>query len=74
MVTVKITSIGNSLGVILPKEVLAKLKVGKGDALYLTDTPYGVELGAVDPSLEAELASAEKVMRDYRDVLKKLAE
>ncbi len=44
MTTLKITTIGNSLGVILPKEVLAKLHADKGDTLYVTRTPNGIEL------------------------------
>ena len=55
MDTLKLTQIGNSVGVILPKEVLAKLKVSKGDTLYLTDTPYGIALTPYDPSFEQQL-------------------
>ncbi len=74
MISVKISSIGNSLGVILPKEVLAMLRVGKGDVLHITETPGGVQLVPHDEQFEREMQVAEGVMREYRDVLKKLAE
>jgi putative addiction module antidote len=61
---VKITTIGNSVGIVLPKEILAKLNVEKGDSLYLVDTPDGVQL----------TEAARRVMRKNRDVLRKLAE
>jgi putative addiction module antidote len=72
--TVKITAIGNSAGIILPKEVLAKLKVAKGDSLYLLDTPDGVELTPYDQNFAEEMAAAKRVMRKNRDVLRRLAE
>jgi putative addiction module antidote len=72
--TLKITAIGNSFGVILPKEVLEKLRVSKGDSLLAIETPNGVELSAYDPDVARQMEVAEQVMRKYRDVLKKLAE
>ena len=50
----KITSIGNSAGVILPKEVLEKLRVGKGDTLFLTETPMGFELSPLDEKIQRQ--------------------
>lgn len=70
----KITTVGNSVGVILPKDVLVRLRVDKGDTLYLSETPNGVELSAFDENLARQMEVAEGVMRDYRDVLRKLAE
>jgi putative addiction module antidote len=72
--TVKITAIGNSAGVILPKEVMAKLHVEKGDQLYIVETPNGIELTPYDQSFVEEMESARRVMRKHRDVLRKLAE
>ena len=69
----KITSIGNSAGVILPKEVLEKLRVEKGDTLFLTETPNGVELTAHDNEVERQMEIAEKIMRENRNLLRKLA-
>ena len=73
MATLKITQVGNSLGVILPKELLARLKVDKGDALYITDTPDGVALTAYDPKFEEQLEIGREFMREYRDTFRALA-
>lgn len=70
----KLTTIGNSTGVILPKEILARLKVERGDTLYLIETPDGLKLTPYDEEFAAEMASARRVMKKYRDVLRKLAE
>ncbi|MFB0874319.1 MULTISPECIES: AbrB/MazE/SpoVT family DNA-binding domain-containing protein [unclassified Sphingobium] len=69
----KITKIGNSAGVILPKELLAQLRVGLGDTLYATETPEGVRLTAGDPDFETKMALAEEIMREDRDILRVLA-
>ena len=71
--TLKLTNVGNSVGVILPKELLSKLRVDKGDTLYVVETPEGIELTAYRPDFAAQMDAAEKIMRDNRDVLKKLA-
>jgi putative addiction module antidote len=70
----KITAIGNSAGVILPKELLARLRVDKGDELYALETPDGIRLTTYDPELAAQMEVAERVMREDRAVLRKLAE
>ncbi len=70
----KITAIGNSAGVILPKELLARLRVEKGDALYAVEVPGGIKLTPFDPEFAAHMDVAEHVMREDRDVLRKLAE
>jgi putative addiction module antidote len=69
----KITKIGNSAGVILPKELLAQLRVGPGDTLYVTEAPDGVRLTAANPDFEAKMALAEQIMREDRDILRVLA-
>ncbi len=69
----KITAIGNSAGLILPKELLARLHVEKGDELYAVETPDGIRLTAYDPELAAQMEVAEQVMREDRTVLHKLA-
>jgi putative addiction module antidote len=71
--TVKITTIGNSVGVILPKEILAKLRVEKGDTLYLTETPDGVQMTPYTPDMAQKMDMLEDVMRENRDVLRQLA-
>jgi putative addiction module antidote len=69
----KLTQIGNSLGVILPKEVLARLKLAKGDTLHITDTPDGLALTPLDPNFEVQLAVGREFMREYRDTFRALA-
>jgi putative addiction module antidote len=69
----KVTTVGSSAGVVLPKEVLAKLRVRKGDALYVSETPDGIELSPYDPDFDQELETARAVMRRYRNALRKLA-
>jgi putative addiction module antidote len=73
MTTLKITQIGNSLGLILPKEILARLKLGKGDAVFLTDTPDGVAITPCDPETAEQLALGSEFMREYRDTFRALA-
>ncbi|KGI77343.1 AbrB/MazE/SpoVT family DNA-binding domain-containing protein [Oleiagrimonas soli] len=70
----KITSIGNSSGVILPKDLLARLRLQKGDELYAVETPDGIKLTAYDPELAAQMDVAEEVMRKRRTLLHKLAQ
>ena len=70
----KITSIGNSAGVILPKEILARLRLGKGDDIYLLETPDGIKLTTFDPTLAEQMDVAEQVMQKRRTLLHKLAQ
>lgn len=72
--TVKLTTVGNSVGVILPRELLARLRVDKGDSLYVIETPNGLELTPYRPDFAAQMDLAETIMRENRDALKKLAE
>ena len=74
MIPLKLTTIGSSTGVILPKEVLARLRVRKGDVLYLTEAPDGLRLTPYDPEFARQMAAAEEVMRENRDVLRALAD
>jgi putative addiction module antidote len=74
MSVLKVTTVGNSVGVILPRELLERLRVGKGDSLYVVETKNGIELTAYDPTFAAQVKAAERVMREDRDALKKLAE
>ena len=73
MPKLKITTIGASAGLILNKEVMAKLKVKKGDSLFLTEAPGGYRLTPYDPDFERQMNLAEEIMHDDRDVLKALS-
>ena len=69
----KITTVGNSAGVVLPKELLARLRLDKGDTLYVTELPDGIKLMPYDPEFEQQMDLAERIMREDRDLLRKLA-
>jgi putative addiction module antidote len=69
----KLTQIGNSVGVILPKEALARLKVEKGQSVFLTDTPDGYAMTPYDPALEDQLQAGRAFMSEFRDTFHQLA-
>ncbi len=71
--SVKITAVGDAVGVVLPKEILAALKVGQGDTLFLTETPDGFLLTPYNERFAKQLEAAEGFMRKYRDMLRELA-
>jgi putative addiction module antidote len=73
MYTLKLTQIGNSVGVVLPKEALAQLKLQKGDTVFLTDAPGGFRLTSFDPAFEAQMTAARAIMKRRRNVLRELA-
>lgn len=70
----KITTVGNSAGIVLPKEILERLRVEKGDTLYAVETPNGIELTPYDAEFARKLETGKRVMRKNRDLLRKLAE
>jgi putative addiction module antidote len=74
MHTLKIVQVGNSLGVVLPKEALAELRAAKGDVLYLTSAPDGMRLTPYSPKFAAQMAVAEDVVRRRRNALRVLAD
>jgi putative addiction module antidote len=71
--TLKVTKIGNSTGIILPKDMLERLHVSKGDTLYAVETANGFEITPFNSDVAQQLEAAERVMREDRDVLRKLA-
>ena len=71
--SVKLVAIGNSTGVILPKETLTRLNVKSGDILYITETPNGLQLSPFDEKFAPKMEVAGRVVRRYRDAFKKLA-
>ncbi len=72
--TVKVTTVGNSVGIVLPKELLERLRIEKGDVLHVAETPNGVELTPYEKEFAQQMEVAEGVMRKRRNVLRKLAE
>ena len=70
----KITTVGNSAGVILPKDLLARLRLEKGDELHALETPDGIRLTVYDPTLAEQMEVAEQVMRSRRTLLHTLAQ
>lgn len=73
MATLKLKAVGNSTGVILPKEVLAKLHVEQGDLLFVIETANGIELTPYDPEFAKQMDAARNVMKRRRGVLRELA-
>ena len=74
MSVLKVTNIGDSVGVILPEEILERLRVKRGDTLYAIETKNGIELTANNPALAEQMEIAERVMREDQEALRKLAE
>ncbi len=70
----KITTIGNSAGIILPRELLTRLRLEKGDELFALETPDGIRLTTYDPTMAKQMEVAEEVMRKRRTLLHKLAQ
>ena len=74
MIALKLTQIGNSVGVVLPKEALVKLGVEKGDVIYLTEASGGaMQITPYDPDVARQIALGEEIMDDYRDTFRALA-
>ena len=73
MFSLKLTQIGNSVGVILPREMLSRLKLEKGQSVFVTETPNGYALTLYDPALAEEIEAGREFMRDYRDSFHQLA-
>ena len=73
MLKVKITAVGNSMGILLPKEALSKMKAAKGDTLYLIEGPNGYTLTSYQQDFEAQMEAAEGILKRYRNTLRELA-
>lgn len=70
----KLVKMGNSAAVVVPREMLARLRVGLGDSIYLSEAPDGYRLTATNPDFEKKMALAETIMREDRDILRILAQ
>ena len=73
MIELKLTAVRNSLGVVLPKEALGRLKVAKGDTLYITESPDGYRLTPFNPEFEKQMVAARRIMKARRAALRVLA-
>ena len=73
MTVLKLTQIGNSVGVILPKELLSRLKLEKGDSVFVSETANGFTLSTYDPEFEQQMTEARRIMKNRRAVLHELA-
>ena len=73
MTALKLTQIGNSVGVILPKEILARLKLENGDMVFVTDAVHAVTLTPYDPTMDGQMKAGRELMREFRDTLHQLA-
>lgn len=73
MSALKLTQIGNSVGVILPKELLARLKLEKGDSVFLTEAANGVTLTPYNPTFDVQMTEARRIMKKRRNVLRELS-
>lgn len=72
MATLKITQIGNSLGLILPREIVERLRLAKGESVSVVETPQGIEITPYDPDFDKKLEAARKVTKRYRNALREL--
>ena len=73
MAEMKLIAVGNSVGVILPRELLVKLGLQKGDSLFASDTPDGVQLSVRNSDVEQQMEVARGLMKKWRNVLRELA-
>ncbi len=73
MSALKLTQIGNSVGVILPKELLARLKLEKGDSVFWTEAANGITLTPYNPTFDTQMTEARGIMKKRRNVLRELA-
>jgi putative addiction module antidote len=73
MHTLTVTTVGNSLGVVLPKDVTSRLELSKGDKIFLTKTADGYRITPYDPEFEEQMEAARSIMKKRRNALRQLA-
>jgi putative addiction module antidote len=73
MLVLKVTKVGNSTGLVLPKEAVARLQVEPGDVVYLTEAPDGYRITPHNPDFERQMATARRLMKKRRAALRELA-
>lgn len=69
----KLRKVGNSVALIVPKQVRQKMGVEEGDAVYLTETPDGYRISPYDPEFSRQMEIARKVQSKHKDALHELA-
>ena len=74
MTTLKLTAVGTSIGVVIPKDMLNRMKVARGDTLHVIETPDGYLITPFDPAVSAQVEAGRAFMKEYRDTFKALAE
>ena len=74
MPALKLKAVGTSTGVVIPKEMLIRMRVKKGDSLFAVESPDGYILTPYDPDVEEQLKAGREIMNQYRETFKKLAE
>jgi len=73
MVSLKVRKLGESVGIILPNDVLERVKLSEGDTVFLTESSEGLRITSYDPQIEEQMTHARKFMRERRDALRELA-
>lgn len=73
MATLKLTAVGTSTGVVIPKNMLTRMKVTRGDKLHVVETPDGYLLTPYDPAVAAQVDAGREFMKEYRETFKVLA-
>ena len=73
MTTLKLTKVGTSTGTIIPKEMLARMKVEKGDTVFAIETREGYLITPYDPAIAEQLDAGREFMKAYRETFKALA-
>lgn len=73
MTALKLRKIGNSVGVVLPQDVLARMHLADGDTLFLTEAPDGYRVTPYDPDFEKQMTTARRIMNKRRNVLRELS-
>ena len=72
MHVLKLTQFGNSVGAVFPKELLAKMRLEKGDDFYVTETPDGMRITLHNPEFEEQMRIGREIMKERRAVLREL--
>jgi putative addiction module antidote len=74
MYTLKITTVGHSLAITIPKELVNRFRLEKGDEVFVRETPEGFEVSPFDPTFKEALDAAASVAKQYKNALRTLAQ